>query len=137
MSLNFEQFVSASRRREALGEKVKSVLGYDPLTSDHWGGVHLYNVRITENITEEQILEIREKYEEWKKSILALLAKHGITPSEEQWIKMFDIDPMGGTIRFLKMGVNVDLAAECYEDAILKHLQETQERKKCWWRYDT
>ena len=136
MSLTYEGFVEAHRRYEALSEKVRGVLGYDPLTSDHWGGVHMYNVRITERITEEGILEIRAKYERWKKDVLALLAEYGITPSEEEWLKMFDVDPMGGTLRFLRKSVNVEMDAIYYTDVIEKHQRTIEELKKVWRRYD-
>ena len=61
MSLTFEQFMAASKRWDEMEKRLVKLFGFNPATSNHYGTIQLYNQRINESTTDEEIMNLFPK----------------------------------------------------------------------------
>ena len=127
MSLTAEGFMQAYNERKEMRERLTRLLGFDPAYSDHYGTIRIYNREIDSRTTDEEILEIRQKYVKWRTDILAFLKERGYTPEGDAFSRLFDIDGMFGTMSFLGVYLNIDKGIEKYVPKMLEFL-ETREK---------
>ena len=107
MSLTFEQFMAASKRWDEMEKRLVKLFGFNPATSNHYGTIQLYNQRINESTTEEEIMNIRTAYLQWKDNILSFFEKQNPNYGLEQIEKLFRVDFMFGTLSFLEIPVDI------------------------------
>ena len=107
MSLTLEGFEEATRVWHVMDERLTKLIGFNPATSNHYGIIQLYNHRINEATTDEEILKIRAAYLEWRNGIKAILVEMGLELDEEQFCKLFSVSTMYGTLSFLDIPVDV------------------------------
>ena len=124
MSLTFEQFMAASKRWDEMEKRLVKLFGFNPATSNHYGMIHLYNQRINESTTDEEIMNIRTAYLRWKENILSFFEKHNPNYGLEQIEKLFRVDFMFGTLSFLEIPVDIYGEMEQYYSRIQEFLSK-------------
>ena len=130
MSLNSEQFLAACERARKMEERLTRLFGFSPATSNHYGIINMYNVVISSKTTDEELIDIRAKYVNWKTGILKIFAEYGFEPEYKQLCEMFRSDIMFGTLEFLRIPVDIEKSPEDYRHAIVEYLREKNQRFK-------
>lgn len=125
MSLSLDEFSEARKAWEKMNERLNRLLGFNPTTSNHYGIVQLYNQRISNKTSDEEILKIRSDYLNWKKNILAIFSKFDLELDEEQFCKLFSFDGMFGTLTFLGIEVDIQQNTDVYYE-IVERLMDDQ-----------
>ncbi len=113
MSLTCAQFMEASRRWEEMDERLKRLIGFNPANSNHYGIIRLYNVKIDEKTTDDEIMQIRLSYIEWKQTIYDYCKRKNYKLTDDEFAKMFRGDVMWGTTTFC--GITLDLGRNTQE----------------------
>ena len=126
MSLSAEAFMQAYKEWEEMAERLIRLLGVDPAYTDHYGIIRIYNCVINRKTTDEEILEIRQKYVKWRTDILAFLEERGYTPEGDAFSRLFDIDPMFGAMSFLGVYLNIDKGIDEYVPKMLEFLEKRE-----------
>ena len=125
MSLSREQFDAASDAADELGRRLVRLFGFShPAITDHYCCTHLYNKSISVEMTDEEILEIHEKFLRWKEKILAVFAEYGADMDAKRMKSLFRSDRMCGTMYFLDIPVDIDAGTDLYRPAILTFLEK-------------
>ncbi len=86
-----------------ISNKVKKILGYYALNSNHYYHTILHNELIDINTSEEKIIEIHNKYLELIKNLESYFKKYNILLNK----KCFPVDGMSGNLYFLGMEIEV------------------------------
>ena len=100
MSLTVENFIKTDAR-------IKALFGFNPIQSNLYGPILLYNERITESTSDEEIINIRSAYLKWKSDILSEFEKQEILLTEDELGELFSTDDFSGTVSFLDVPINV------------------------------
>ena len=100
MSLTVENFMKT-------GARLKALFGFNPIQSNRHGTILLYNERITESTSDEEIINIRSAYLKWKSDILSEFEKKEILLTEDEFGELFSTDDFSGTVSFLDLPINV------------------------------
>lgn len=124
MSLTFEQFMAASKRWDEMEKRLVKLFGFNPAISNHYGTIQLYNQRINESTTDEEIMNIRTAYLQWKDNILSFFEKQNPNYELEQIEKLFRVDSMFGTLSFLEIPVDIYGEMEQYYSRIQEFLSK-------------
>lgn len=130
MSLSFDEFVSAHKVWKRMDKRLHELFGFNPATSNHYGCILLYNNRISEQTTDEEIIKIRADYLTWKNELIVILSELGISFDEEQLSKLFFVDGMFGTITFLGDKIDIHKSANIHRETISKLLSEKTPNNK-------
>ena len=120
MSLTFEQFVEARRVRDAMSKRLKKLIGYDPTNSNHYGAVLMYNYRITEKTTDDELLELQSRYLAWRDEVLTFFKGNGYPIDNEEYGRLFDVDIMYGVVSFLGVRLDIEADIEPYRERMLE-----------------
>ncbi len=123
MSLTFDGFIEAHKQWGEMDKRLNKLIGFNPATSNHYGSIQLYNHYISEKTTDEEILEIRAKYVQWKKDISRIFKEKHLKLGEEEFNELFSGDPMFGTIFFLGITLDLNKSMEYYRGVIDHHFQ--------------
>lgn len=88
MSLSFEDIVTTGERYNKIKEKVISAVGFNALNSNHINEAILYNVRIDENTTKEEIIDICSKFFDLYDEIEELFKKNDVEFKDDYFSNM-------------------------------------------------
>lgn len=124
MSLSLDEFVEAHKAWDKMDERLNRLIGFNPATSNHYGKIQLYNHRINDQTSDEEIIKIRSEYLNWKNSIIAILSDFNLVFDEEEFCKLFSVDGMFGTLTFLGIVVDVHQNTEMYREAVERLLDD-------------
>jgi hypothetical protein len=131
MSLTFDEFDKALEEWDKMDERLTKLFGFNPATCNHYGAIQIYNERINSRTTDEEIMEIRSKYLNWKKEILAFLEENNFLPDADQLNLLFSVDGMFGTLYFLDEPVDIHKGIDPYRENILLFLKSRKLLKSC------
>lgn len=123
MSLTYDQFNSAEEAYDKLKNRLIQLLGFNPSVNDHYGITHLYNKEIFVQTSDEEIMDIHNRFLRWQESILAIFAENGVVLDGNQVKELFRVSGMCGTMYFLEVPVDIDGGTEPYRPAILSYLE--------------
>ena len=107
MSLSLEQFLVVLEKSQEMDKRLEKLFGFSPKTTNHYGTMQIYNQRINSETSDEELLEIRAKYLEWKNKVLDVFAQNSVFYSMEELDKLFRVDGMYGTLYFLDSPVDI------------------------------
>lgn len=119
MSLSFEELAETMKELDIMDKRLKKLIGFNPATCNHYGIIQLYNQRIDPQMSDGKILEIRSKYVKWKKQISDIFEENSLFPTAEEINRLFSVDCMFGTLKFLGIPVDIDGGADLYRQSIL------------------
>ena len=122
MSLTVEEFTKTDVR-------LKALFGFNPIQSNRYGTILLYNERITESSSDEEIIKIRSAYLRWKADILSEFEKREILLTEEEFAELFSADLFFGIVSFLGIPIDVFSDIQKYK-APITALAKRQKWKK-------
>ena len=129
MSLRYEQFMEAVRRREEMDKRLTRLIGFNPTTSNHYGQIKLYNYEINSETPDAKILKLYSAYTKWKTEILNIFMSKGFILDNERFNKLFTVDFMYGTMFFLgeRLDLNKDINQyrKLVEDYIKYRIRQT------------
>ena len=103
MSIPLRNLGKVRDHYEEVRDKVKSILGYDVIYSDHYYSAILFNEIITINTDENTIIDISKKFFKLNNDIVNMFGKYEIDFKEEY----FSMDMNDGMFKLL--GVTVDV----------------------------
>lgn len=118
MSLSFDEFVEAHKTWEKMDNRLNRLLGFNPATSNHYGIIQLYNQRINDQTSDEEIMKIRSGFLNWKNNIIAIFSKFNLALDDEQLSKLFSVDWMFGTLTFLGTAVDIQQNTDVYYETV-------------------
>ena len=118
MSLSFDEFVEAHKAWEKMDNRLNRLLGFNPATSNHYGIIQLYNQRINDQTSDEEIMKIRSGFLNWKNNIIAIFSKFNLALDDEQLSKLFSVDGMFGTLTFLGTAVDIQQNTDVYYETV-------------------
>ena len=124
MSLTFEQFVEVRRAHDAMSKRLKKLIGYDPTNSNHYGVILMYNYRITEKTTDDELLELQSMYLAWRDEVLTFFKENGYPIDNEEYGKLFDVNIMYGEVSFLGVRLDIEAGIEPYREKILEMINK-------------
>lgn len=124
MSLTFEQFVEVRRAHDVISKRLKKLIGYDPTNSNHYGVVLMYNYRITEKTTDDELLELQSRYLAWRDEVLTFFKGNGYPIDNEEYGRLFYVDTMYGEVSFLGVRLDIEAGIEPYREKILKMINK-------------
>lgn len=122
MSLSFDEFVEAHKAWEKMDNRLNRLLGFNPATSNHYGIIQLYNQRINDQTSDEEIMKIRSAYLSWKNDIIAILAEYNLFFEDDKLCELFSIDSMSGRLSFLDEELDIYQSADVYREIIERML---------------
>ena len=128
MSLTFEELVEASKRYDAMRERMKKLIGFDPTVGDHYGRIHLYNHVISENTPDEDILDLHSAYVAWKNEVLAFFEERDCHFDGDEFGELFFYDPMYGDIRFLGKYLDIYAGIDPHRERMLEVIEEKKKK---------
>ena len=112
-------------RNRIISIRLNRLLGFNPATSNHYGIIQLYNQRINDKTSDEEIIKIRSDYLNWKNNIIAIFSKFNLALDDEQFCKLFSVDGMFGTLTFLGIAVDIQQNTDVYYETV-EHLIDDQ-----------
>ena len=118
MSLSLDEFIEAQKDWEKMDERLNRLLGFNPATSNHYGIIQLYNQRINDQTSDEEIMKIRSGFLNWKNNIIAIFSKFNLALDDEQLSKLFSVDGMFGTLTFLGTAVDIQQNTDVYYETV-------------------
>ena len=124
MSLSFDEFVEAHKAWEKMDNRLNRLLGFNPATSNHYGIIQLYNQRINDQTSDEEIMKIRSGFLNWKNNIFAIFSKFNLALDDEQLSKLFSVDGMFGTLTFLGVAVDIQQNTDVYYETVERLLDD-------------
>ena len=124
MSLTFEQFVEVCRAHDVMSKRLKKLIGYDPTNSNHYGVILMYNYRITEKTTDDELLELQSRYLAWRDEVLTFFKGNGYPIDNEEYGRLFYVDTMYGEVSFLGVRLDIEAGIEPYREKILKMINK-------------
>ena len=124
MSLTFEQFVEVRRAHDVISKRLKKLIGYDPTNSNHYGVVLMYNYRITEKTTDDELLKLQSRYLAWRDEVLTFFKGNGYPIDNEEYGRLFNVDIMYGEVSFLGVCLDIEAGIEPYREKILKMINK-------------
>ena len=122
MSLSFDEIAEAHRAWEEMDERLNRLLGFNPATSNHYGIIQLYNQRINDQTSDEEIMKIRSAYLSWKNDIIAILAEYNLFFEDDKLCVLFSIDSMSGRLSFLEEELDIYRSADVFREIIERML---------------
>lgn len=105
MSIDIDKMPMLEKRYKEIEEKVISILGFNPLDSNHYYDAMLYGERIDLETTNEKIIEIYNKFEKLYEDIEDIFNKNNLELKDEY----FMTDDMSGSLKFLGTAINVNI----------------------------
>ena len=130
MSLSREDFIRACEEYENVRERLVRLLGFAPITSNHYGGMRMYNQIIDSETPDEKLLEIRAQYLKWKEGVQAICAENKFFPDNEKFNEMFHRDCMYGTLCFVHNPVDIYGDVEEYRLGIMGFIIDEEREKR-------
>ena len=124
MSLSFDEFVEAHKAWEKMDNRLNRLLGFNPATSNHYGIIQLYNQRINDQTSDEEIMKIRSDFLNWKNNIIAIFSKFYLALDDEQFNKLFSVDGMFGTLTFFGVTVDIQQNTDVYYETVERLLDD-------------
>ena len=124
MSLSCDEFVEAHKAWEKLDNRLNRLLGFNPATSNQYGIIQLYNQRINDQTSDEEIMKIRSGFLNWKNNIIAIFSKFNLALDDEQLSKLFSVDGMFGTLTFLGTAVDIQQNTDVYYETVERLLDD-------------
>ena len=118
MSLSLDEFDEALKAWEEMDERLNRLLGFNPATSNLYGIIQLYNQRINDQTSDEEIMKIRSGFLNWKNNIIAIFSKFNLALEDEQFCKLFSVDGMFGTLTFLGTAVDIQQNTDVYYETV-------------------
>jgi len=132
MSLDFENWVNAIKNLEEIGNKVKSVLGYKAINSDHYGFAILFNEYIDINTDDNKINDINNKYIKLLEDIGNMFRDYKIDLKEEY----FSTDSFDGMLKFLDVRIDVYKGVDILKSTIINFANMYHKVKTIASKYD-
>ena len=120
MSLTLEGFIAASERFDEMEKRLERLFGFSPATSDHYGRIHMYGEVIDGRTTDEMLCDLRRRYLEWKRDLLALFAECGAPISNEELREYIHPDVMWGGLTLFGDFIKIDRGVEPHRERIEK-----------------
>lgn len=124
MSLSLDEFVEARMAWEKMDERLNRLIGFNPATSNHYGIIKLYNIRIDAQTPDEEIINIRSAFLKWENNIITILSEYNLIFDEEKINKLFSVDGMFGTLTFLGFEVDIYQKTDVYRELVGKLLHD-------------
>ena len=79
---------------------------------------------INKNTTDKEILEIQEKYVEWRKEILAFFKDNGYDLGKEEFSKLFSVVGLFGRVTFLDEVLDLNKETKYYFPLIESYIKK-------------
>ena len=130
MSLSFDEMAEALRSGRVMAKRLTRLIGFDPSTSNHYGIRQLYNHRIDEKTTDEQILRLRRDYLKWRGEVIAFFEDNSHPIDDDELGSLFSQSFMYGTVYFLGIPLDIYAGIEPYRKKITERINNVTEYER-------
>lgn len=124
MSLSFDEMAEIYKAGRAISKRLTGLIGFDPSTSNHYGIRQLYNHRIDEKTTDEEILKLRRDYLAWRGEVIAFFEANGRSVDDDEFDTLFSLSLMYGTIAFLGIPLDIYAGIDPYRERMLGAIEK-------------